>query len=103
MCHIVGVFGYSWVVILHVLCGLSFKGTLLLANISSIAWLAVYFLMLESPEKKQLASRALLKTTSGVSTEERDASAQAADSSREPLPEGQDFPLLRRKGKQAYT
>ena len=85
-------------VVLHVLGRVTFRTTLLLANISSVAWLAVYFLMLESPEKKQLASRALLKTISGISTEE-DTGTQTAEASRQPLPEEQDLPLLRRKGR----
>ena len=85
-------------VVLHNLGRLTFRTTLLLANISSIAWLAVYFLMLESPEKKQKASRALLKATSGISTEV-DADAQTAEAYRDPFPEEQDLPLLRRKGR----
>ncbi|GAB4818577.1 hypothetical protein N2152v2_005623 [Parachlorella kessleri] len=37
-----GVFGYSWVALLHVLGGLSFKVTLLAANATTVAFLAVY-------------------------------------------------------------
>ena len=59
-----GVFGYSWVGALHILGGLSFRNTLLLANISSLAWLGVYFYMLESPEKKERAARNAAKAAS---------------------------------------
>lgn len=58
-----GVFGYSWVGLLHIVMGLSFKETLLLANMSSIAWLAVYHFLLQSPEKLA-PSRQLLRTSS---------------------------------------
>ena len=93
-----GVFGYTWVVVLHILAKLSFKTTLLLANISSVAWLAVYFLMLESPEQKQSAARALMKAGSDKS-EQRisiDRSHQA-DLPGHVAPEDQDHPLLQRK------
>jgi len=59
-----GVFGYSWVGALHILGGLSFRNTLLLANLSALAWLGVYFYMLESPEKKEEAARMLDKQSS---------------------------------------
>ncbi|PRW51162.1 Batten s disease Cln3 isoform A [Chlorella sorokiniana] len=47
-----GVFGYAWVLLLHFLAGLSFTATLLLANATCAAWLAVYHLLLEAPEER---------------------------------------------------
>ncbi|PSC75581.1 battenin [Micractinium conductrix] len=47
-----GVFGYAWVALLHMLGGLSFRATLLLANVTTAAWLAVYHLLLDPPEAR---------------------------------------------------
>ncbi|KAL4429218.1 hypothetical protein ABPG77_010197 [Micractinium sp. CCAP 211/92] len=47
-----GVFGYAWVALLHLFAGLSFTSTLLLANATTAAWLAVYHLLLEKPEQR---------------------------------------------------
>lgn len=58
--------------LLHVLAGLSFKNTLLLANVSSVAWLGVYFFMLESPEKKFAAHKALMKSGTDCSIQEEE-------------------------------
>ena len=52
-------FGYAWVAILHVFLALPFQQTLLLANIGSLAWIACYFLLLESPESKKKVTLAL--------------------------------------------
>ena len=42
-----GVFGFSWVAILHYIVGLSFTNTLLLANFTTIAWLLTFHLLLQ--------------------------------------------------------
>ncbi|KAK9918138.1 hypothetical protein WJX75_001533 [Coccomyxa subellipsoidea] len=42
-----GVAGYTWVGILHVLLGFSFKKTLLIANTTALGWLAVYYILLQ--------------------------------------------------------
>lgn len=51
-----GVFGYAWVAAIHLLLGLTFKVTLLIALVLPISWIAVFFVLLESPDgrKKQL-------------------------------------------------
>ena len=89
-------FGYTWVVALHVLGKLSFKTTLLLANVSSVSWLAVYFLMLEAPEKKHSAARASVKPDRGSSS--LHSGVQAGEPIPDTVPEGQDHPLLEVKG-----
>lgn len=66
-----GVFGYSWVAILHVLIGLSFQHTLLLANLSVIAWIACYYLLLESPEAKQGALQTVSSSTGDLASSAR--------------------------------
>ena len=96
-----GVFGYSWVVALHILASLSFQTTLLLANISSLAWLAVYFLVLQSPEKVHDASRKLAKSSSNASQAQEynnDSQDHAPDLLPAVLPEDQEHPLLVRNG-----
>ena len=45
--HITGVAGYTWVGILHILLGFSFKTTLLIANTTALGWLAVYYILLQ--------------------------------------------------------
>ena len=47
--HIAGVAGYTWVAIMHVLLGFSFKTTLNVANVTSIAWLLCYYFLLKPP------------------------------------------------------
>jgi battenin len=48
-----GIFGYLWVNALHVFGGLSFFTTLMAAQITVIAFLAAFFLLLESPEARR--------------------------------------------------
>ena len=47
--HIAGVAGYTWVAVIHVLLGFSFKTTLNIANLTSIAWLLCYYFLLKPP------------------------------------------------------
>ena len=47
--HIAGVAGYTWVAVMHVLLGFSFKTTLNIANLTSIAWLLCYYFLLKPP------------------------------------------------------
>ena len=55
-----GVFGYTWVSLLHVVLGLRFSTTLLSAQITVGAFLATYFMVLEAPEARSLAVRQLM-------------------------------------------
>ena len=48
-----GVFGYSWVALLHTLGGLSLTATLLLANSTSVAWVAIMHCLLRPPAKSK--------------------------------------------------
>lgn len=50
-----GVAGYSYVAVLHVGLGLTFKTTLLLANTTSIAWLCIYYGVLPRPEAQAVS------------------------------------------------
>lgn len=56
-----GVGGYTWVAMLHVWLGLSFRCTLLAANVTVGAWLATYFWLLERPEGRAKQVKALVK------------------------------------------
>ena len=47
MVHFTGVAGYTWVGVLHILLGFSFKTTLLIANATALGWLAVYYILLQ--------------------------------------------------------
>ena len=51
-----GVAGYTWVAILHLWWGLSFRTTLMLANITSVAWLFIYHAVLP-PRKSEAVSQ----------------------------------------------
>lgn len=53
---IAGVAGYTWVAILHLWLTFSFKTTLMLANITSVAWLVIYYTVLPPP-KAEAASQ----------------------------------------------
>lgn len=53
--HCAGVAGYTWVALLHVWLGLTFKTTLMLANIISISWLYVYHRVLPSPRAEAVS------------------------------------------------
>ena len=57
---IAGVAGYTWVAIIHVLLGFSFKTTLNIANLTSVAWLLCYYFLLKplvrAPEMHSIAS-----------------------------------------------
>ena len=50
-----GVAGYTWVAILHVWLGLTFKTTLVLANITSVAWLCIYHGVLPAPKAQAVS------------------------------------------------
>lgn len=43
-------FGYSWVALLHTLGGMSLSATLLLANTTCLAWLAILHFLLRPPK-----------------------------------------------------
>ena len=47
-----GVFGYSWVAALHTLGGVSLRVTLLLANVTCLAWLAIMHCLLPPPSSQ---------------------------------------------------
>ena len=53
---VAGVAGYTWVAILHLWWGLSFRTTLMLANITSMAWLFIYHAVLP-PRKSEAVSQ----------------------------------------------
>lgn len=91
-------FGYSWVGLLHIALGLSFRDTLLLANASSMAWLGVYYFLLEPPERKG-ASRQLLRTDSEAAQPDDHAVELAAEVPRDQLPHDQASPLLEQQSK----
>lgn len=44
-----GIFGYAWVFFLKFALGLSFRATLVAANLLAVAWLCVYFWLLSDP------------------------------------------------------
>lgn len=44
---IAGVAGFTWVAVMHTLLGYSFRTTLTIANLTSIAWLLCYYLLLK--------------------------------------------------------
>ena len=50
-----GVAGYAWVAILHLWLGFSFKTTLMLANITSAAWLLIYYAVLPPPKPEAIS------------------------------------------------
>jgi battenin len=54
-----GVAGYAWVAALHVAAGWSLRATLLSANVTAAAWLAVYFGLLVPPEARARQLREL--------------------------------------------
>ena len=56
--------------VLHVFFGLSFQHTLLWANLSTVAWLGCYFLLLEQP------------TTKSTSVEESTSASRASSNAR---------------------
>ncbi|KAK9802021.1 hypothetical protein WJX73_002286 [Symbiochloris irregularis] len=49
-----GVFGYSWVALLHTWGGMSLSATLLLANSTCLAWLAILHFLLRPPKAPQI-------------------------------------------------
>ena len=51
-----GVAGYTWVAVLHLWWGFSFRTTLMLANITSVAWLFIYHAVLP-PRKLEAVSQ----------------------------------------------
>lgn len=51
-----GVAGYTWVAVLHLWLGFSFRTTLMLANITSVAWLFIYHAVLP-PRKLEAVSQ----------------------------------------------
>ena len=61
-----GVAGYTWVAVLHLWWGFSFRTTLMLANITSVAWLFVYHAVL--PSRKLEAASQLHTLTSRSSS-----------------------------------
>ena len=55
-----GVFGYAWVALLHIIAGLSFKTTLLMAWTIVCLWVLIYFRILEPPEARTREVRRLV-------------------------------------------
>jgi battenin len=55
-----GMFGYLWVNALHVFGGLGFFATLMAAQITVVAYLAAFFILLESPEARARQVRELI-------------------------------------------
>lgn len=53
---VTGVAGYTWVAVLHLWWGFSFRTTLMLANITSVAWLFIYHAVLP-PRKLEAVSQ----------------------------------------------
>lgn len=57
-----GVAGYTWVAVLHVWLGLSFKSTLLLANLTSVSWLCIYHGVLPTPKPQAVSQLHVLSS-----------------------------------------
>ena len=45
-----GIFGYAWVFFLNYVLGLSFRATLMMANLLNLCWLYAYFWLLSDPD-----------------------------------------------------
>lgn len=82
-----GVAGYTWVAVLHLWLGLTFRTTLLLANVTSVAWLFIYHKVLPPPNLEAVSQLHTL-TSRGDSTSHLpletavpDADSDAADAS----------------------
>ncbi|CAL8471388.1 g10930 [Coccomyxa elongata] len=65
-----GVAGYTWVGVLHILLGFTFRTTLLIANATAVGWLVVYYMLL------QPQTRAKRRVEGVVSLEARSSSEQ---------------------------
>ena len=65
LCCDAGVAGYTWVATFHLWFGLSFRTTLLLANITAVAWLLIYKAVLPPPKLEAVSQ---LSTLSGRSS-----------------------------------
>ena len=63
-CRNAGVAGYTWVAVFHLWCGLSFRTTLLLANITSVAWLFIYNAVLPPPKLEAVSQLSTLSSRS---------------------------------------
>eukprot|EP00298_Acanthocystis_sp_HF-20_P007111 c16787_g1_i1.p1 GENE.c16787_g1_i1~~c16787_g1_i1.p1 ORF type:complete len:424 (+),score=180.03 c16787_g1_i1:34-1272(+) len=59
-----GVFGYGWIALFHILGGLSFTVTILLANVLGAIFFATFFKMLEIPEKRDSLGENLIHPVS---------------------------------------
>ena len=68
-----GVAGYTWVAILHVWLGLTFKTTLLSANITSVAWLCIYHGVLPAPKAQAVSQLHTLHSRDSISAEHSQA------------------------------
>ena len=55
-----GVFGYTWVAMLHLVLRLPFAQTLMWAQITVLGYLAAFFMVLESPEERSRQVRQLV-------------------------------------------
>lgn len=61
-----GVFGYSWVAVLHIIGGWTLRHTLLAANFTVLAWLVVFYFLLEPPEARMIQIQALVDRDSDL-------------------------------------
>ncbi|KAL3159139.1 hypothetical protein ABBQ32_011133 [Trebouxia sp. C0010 RCD-2024] len=92
-----GVAGYTWVAVLHLWWGASFRTTLMLANITSVAWLFIYHAVLP-PRKQEAVSQlhtlvssrsngtADLPADQGVASDGMEAEADKSSGSQEHQP-----------------
>lgn len=96
-CFMAGVAGYTWVAVLHLWWGASFRTTLMLANITSVAWLFIYHAVLP-PRKQEAVSQlhtlvssrsngtADLPADQGVASDGMEAEADKSSGSQEHQP-----------------
>ena len=64
-----GVAGYTWVAGLHLWLGFSFRTTLLLANITPVAWLYIYHAVLPPPKLEAVSQLHKLTSRSTSASE----------------------------------
>ena len=74
-----GVAGYTWVAVLHLWWGFSFKATLMLANITSVGWLFIYYAVLPSQQLEAVSQLHTLtsrnSSATGLPLDQGDASS----------------------------
>ncbi|KAA6416471.1 MAG: golgi integral membrane protein [Trebouxia sp. A1-2] len=75
-----GVAGYTWVAVLHLWLGFTFRTTLLLANVTSVAWLFIYHKVLPPPNLEAISQlHTLTSRSESTSDLPQGTTASAAD------------------------